>query len=102
MRDIDKYDTIFWQKVRAAEFADGSAEFPLILQIIDRVNVLPCSSANCERIFSQFNLNKIKLRNSLNSDTLKWILYGKSIIKSKSISHVDCKPMLPLMTKDIY
>ena len=53
--DMDKDGLTFWQKVRAVKFDDGSAEFPLILQIIERVNVLPHSSANCERMFNLSN-----------------------------------------------
>ena len=100
--DMDKDGTIFWQKVRAAKFADGSAEFPLILQIIDRSNVLPHFLANCERKFSQINLNKTKVKNSLSTDTVKGIFYGKRLIKKKSIWHVDYRPMLPLVTEDMY
>ena len=48
----------FWKKVRSLENTDNTPEFPLIMEIVDRIAVLLHSSANSERIFSKINLNK--------------------------------------------
>lgn len=92
-----------WKKVRQTVREDSSSEFPLLLQIVDRVDVLPHSSAASERIFSQINLNKTKLSNKLDNAALSGILYSKSLIKkSNGISNVDCKPLVKMMTNYMY
>lgn len=66
---------------------------------------LPHSSANVERIFSQVNLNKTKIRNSLDNETIVGILYSKDYLK---LNHSSCfdiaiKPnLLELFNSDIY
>lgn len=47
--------------------------------IFNYIFILPFSSANVERVFSTINNNKIKLRNRLNTDSLKGILHVKEL-----------------------
>lgn len=51
---------------------------------------LPHSSANVERIFSQMNLSKTKVRNSLKEGTLNGILSSKEVIGSDNSRKKSC------------
>ncbi|XKL60699.1 hypothetical protein PGB90_007756 [Kerria lacca] len=56
---------------------------PLLVEIFDRIRVLPISYAMIEITFSSINLNITKLRNQLSNETMKGILHGKSLIRDK-------------------
>lgn len=45
---------------------------------------LPHSSATVERVFSQMNLNKTKVRNALREKTLNGILHSKEVLGDNS------------------
>lgn len=51
---------------------------------------LPNSSANVERIFSQMNLSKTKVCNSLKEGTLNGILSSKEVIGSDNSRKKPC------------
>lgn len=72
---------IFWKKVIKTKRGDGSLCFPNLTKLIELVFTLPHSNAAVERIFSVINLNKTKIRNRLNSETLSGILHSKRIIQ---------------------
>lgn len=55
-----------------------------MMQTVDRVRLLPHTSAICERIFSTVNLNKTKLQNALGNDSLNGILLGKNLLKESA------------------
>ncbi len=105
-RDLETDIFNFWKKIQLYHNENGEVEFPLCLQIVQRVLLLPHSSANCERIFSEVALNKTKTRNKLSTESLNGILWGKSLVRKidnrKSILNINYKPMIPLFTKDIY
>lgn len=92
----------FWKKVAAEVRADDTPEFPLVLDIVRRVKTFPHTSADVERIFSTINLNKSKLRNSMENELLTGILHGKDFLQKKSLSDVKVQPLLPLMNSEIY
>ncbi|XP_065213012.1 uncharacterized protein LOC135840413 [Planococcus citri] len=86
----------FWGRVRQ----DGG--FPLLMEMFDRIRVLPISSAAVERIFSAINLNITKIRNRLSTETMEGILHGKSLIRDQLIYEIDCEPMLKYCDESIY
>lgn len=61
--------------------ADSRILFPVLSKFMKKVLVLPHSSANVERVFSQENLNKNKYRNRLSRDSMEGILYTKDYLK---------------------
>lgn len=103
--DLEADPDVFWKKVKSVQHADGSPEFPLINEIVENVTVLPHTSADCERNFSDINLNKTKIRNCLGTDTVTGIMHGKALIKNCGVGNVtsiDCKPMLQLFNQNMY
>lgn len=76
--------SIFWKKVSSIKLANNTPAFPTLCEFINNLMALPHSSANVERIFSQINLNKTKIRNSLETNTLAGILYSKYFLKNNS------------------
>lgn len=79
--------------------------YPLVLQIYDRIRLLPHTSADCERAFSDVNNNKTKLQNALDNESLCGILHSKQILKvSKNESCFDYsvpKNMLQMLNTSI-
>lgn len=64
---------------------------------------LPHSSATVERVFSQTNLMKTKVRNSLNTETLIGMLHAKSTFVNTSSDKFELTSAhLKLMTDRIY
>ncbi|XP_053699227.1 uncharacterized protein LOC128746206 [Sabethes cyaneus] len=75
---IDAHDAVtFWGKVLSIKRFSDSMAFPLLRELIPSLLILPHSSAAVERLFSQFNLNKTKIRNRIGTDTMK-ACYQKS------------------------
>lgn len=90
-------DTVFWRRVR------NDDEFPIMKQLIERVAVLPHSSATVERIFSCINLNKTKTRNRLSTETLIGLLHAKTVSSRDNPNHSTFRKMINLMNNtDIY
>ena len=89
----------FWIKVQRtiSADADGAQEFPLISDLVARIIVLPHSSATCERVFSQINLNKTKVRNKLSTQMITSLLYAK-----KLDVYGDYPEMFPHLTQNMY
>ncbi|XP_061389174.1 uncharacterized protein LOC133324344, partial [Musca vetustissima] len=62
--------------------------FPIITKFVRKIMVLPHSSANVERVFSQVNLNKTKSRNSLNKDSMEVTQYNlKKFLKNRDTTN---------------
>lgn len=81
-------DTIkFWAEVLKYKDACGNYPFLYLAKFAISLLCLPWSNAEVERVFSQVNLVKTKLRNRMNIDTLNSILcircsnINKSFIK---------------------
>lgn len=94
---IDNYEqdmSVFWKKIANRIMPDDQEEFPVINDIVERVSVLPHSSAMVEHIFRVINLNKIKIRNYLSTNILMGILHTKHLgndlyeIKSKEFMNM--------------
>lgn len=64
----------FWQEVSQYTDAGGQTPFSELVSLAFSVLTLPHSNAEVERIFSQVNIVKNKLRNRLKTDTLSAIL----------------------------
>ncbi|XP_058827037.1 uncharacterized protein LOC131687020 [Topomyia yanbarensis] len=76
-----KDPTAFWEKVLTMERCDGQLAFPALKVFIPCMLILPHSSASVERLFSAYNLNKTKLRNRLETETMRGILATKSYVR---------------------
>lgn len=73
----------FWENIKTVLNPDGTQRYSEITKLVEICLSLPHSSATCERLFSIINLNKTKIRNKLNTSTLRGILYAKTIIGDK-------------------
>ena len=99
--DINVYK--FWQKVGDLKKGDDSPMFPLLGNFMKKLLCLPHSSASVERVFSQVNLMKTKVRNSLNTESLNGMLHAKKTFENSSAHSFKVTPgHLELMTADIY
>lgn len=97
--------TEFWKKISEMKRCDSSLAFPILTNFIRNIMILPHSSANVERIFSQVNLNKTKVRNRLENDSLEGILYTKDYLKLKKSNCYDTEissNLLKMLNSDIY
>lgn len=85
----------FWEKIASVKSADGTEQrFPNLTRLVFNLLCLPHSSANVERIFSQINLNKTKIRNRLNTSTLSAIIHTKTLV-SKNNCNCSNFPIQP-------
>ena len=82
--DVTDDMTQFWFKVGMMKRGDDTAMFPLVSKLMKSLLCLPHSSAAVERVFSQVNLMKTKMRNQLNTSTLIGMLHAKDTYKSAS------------------
>jgi len=99
MSDEDEDETVsvrrFWKKVAQ------SKDFPILSDLVERISVLPHSSATVERIFSAINLNKTKVRNRLSVRTVSGLLHTKEL-ESQEIHFSDFEQMIKMMNSDMY
>lgn len=72
----------FWSEVLSTRRVGGEWAFPLLRRIIPILLSLSHSSVAVERIFSTYNLNKTKVRNSLSTASMKGILAAKEYVKT--------------------
>lgn len=77
-----KDTTKFWTEVKEYKDAGGNNPFQELSELALHVLVLPHSNADVERIFSQMNVIKSKLRNRMNLNTLNSILYIRTGLKT--------------------
>lgn len=90
LRNVDPRDLVemnitdFWKKISEMKSRNNTPLFPKLCKFVFNIFSLPHSSATVERIFSQVNLNKTKIRNKLSTDTLQGILHTKQLLKNKS------------------
>lgn len=71
----------FWCEVLNYKDAAGNNPFAELAAFATKLLSLPHSNADIERVFSQVNLVKTKLRNSLSTSTLNAILYVRFGLK---------------------
>ncbi|XP_055584769.1 uncharacterized protein LOC129737633 [Uranotaenia lowii] len=93
-----------WNQLLNTVSANGKCSFPLLRKLVFNFLIIPHSSASVERIFSQYNANKTKVRNRLATDTMDAILKTKSFVKTqgRSSSMQLSKAMKSKFTKSMY
>lgn len=104
-KNLDINLNTFWKNISEIKRGSSSCGFPILTKFVQKIMTLPHSSANVERIFSQVNLNKTKIRNSLKNETLEGILYAKDYLKMNSSNCFDviiAPELLKLMNCNIY
>ncbi|KAG5892418.1 hypothetical protein JTB14_003354 [Gonioctena quinquepunctata] len=84
----------FWACVANTKKGDDSEAFPNLSGFVKVSLCLPHSSAAVERVFSQISLNKAKIRNKLQPDTLSAILQSKRYLTNDNCYDFDIKPHL--------
>ena len=77
----------FWNLVDKTKSSDGKLMFEHLMVLVKYILILPHSSAAAERVFSQLNLIKNKLRNRLNILTIASALTIKEALKYKIIDY---------------
>lgn len=87
--DFNEEVFAFWENVFKIRKGDDTFYFPNLTKLVSQLLVLPHSSAAVERIFSQVNLNKTKLRNRLENNTLTGLLHTKRLIGDKRCFDYD-------------
>lgn len=71
----------FWTEVLTYKDAAGNNPFKELAEFVFRLLILPLSNAEVERLFSQMNLVKTKIRNRIHSDMLNAILTIRASLK---------------------
>lgn len=95
IRNIDFTDLVgqnfesFWQQCLSLKHESGQSAFPMLRKFMDIIFCLPHSSAAAERGFSAINLNKTKIRNKLENETLCGILHTKALLKNTNCYNFD-------------
>ena len=96
---FDKQDMVdpeeFWSKLDDITDGLGNPQFSTLCTFMKVLLCLPCSNVDVERIFSDLNNIKTKLRNKLHSSTVSSLLKCKQAIKQNG-SCVDFKPSLEI------
>jgi hypothetical protein len=109
LRNVDLSNLIdlnigeFWQRISYMKSGDDTSLFPLLCEFIFNLFCLPHSSATVERVFSQVNLNKTKIRNRLSPETLSGIMHTKQLLKNRTCFNFSIdNELLKKMDKTIY
>ena len=84
----------FLVMVQKMTCGDGTPKFPLLSKFVLLILLMPHSSANAERVFSQINLNKTKTRNRMDTSTLQGILYTKALVGDNTCFNFPMSPEL--------
>lgn len=74
----------FWNEVGKKCYADNTPMFNVLTNFVFNMLILPHSSANVERIFSQVNLLKSQQRNKLSTASISGLLHTKTFLALKS------------------
>ncbi|CAH0388168.1 unnamed protein product [Bemisia tabaci] len=89
----------YWKKVLQKKNYNGSLMFPNLKVVMYLLLILPFSNACVERIFSQVNLIKTALRNSMDNDTLDALLVVKYAVEAEfgnCINFEPCEDMISM------
>lgn len=95
----------FWKTISEIKRTDSRQVFPTLTTFVQKILVLPHSSANVERVFSQVNINKTKCRNRLEKESIEGILYSKDYLKLSKCNYFDItikSDILQMLNSDIY
>ncbi|XP_051798030.1 uncharacterized protein LOC127531856 [Acanthochromis polyacanthus] len=82
----------FWVEVLSYKDSSGDQAFKELALFALSLLAMPLSNADVERVFSQMNLVKSKLRNRMGQDTLSSILHIKYGLRRQGIC---CKDFIP-------
>ena len=99
--DVEK----FWMEVHDHTDASGENDFIDVGKFALSMLAIPVSNASVERVFSQMNLVKSKIRNRMQQSTLENILHVRAFMQRNSACCHEFTPtqeMLSLFTQDIY
>ncbi|KAK3863208.1 hypothetical protein Pcinc_030998 [Petrolisthes cinctipes] len=99
--DVEK----FCRKVYEHQDASGERDFREVAQFVLSLLSLPISNASVERVFSQMNLIKSKIRNRMQQKSLESILHVSAFMQRNDIccnKFVPSESMLSSFTQDIY
>ena len=95
----------FWFQISTITNNDEEYLFENISKLAKALLCLPQSSANVERIFSQHNLIKTRLRNKLCTKTAGALLHAKDMLKcfnaGNAISSTKWEPTKELLGKNL-
>ncbi|XP_050515456.1 uncharacterized protein LOC126890507 [Diabrotica virgifera virgifera] len=95
----------FWSNIENMQYGDGTPMFPVLSRFVFNLLVLPHSSANVERVFSDINLMKTDDRNKVSTTSIVGHLHTKNFLKTrKSSCHTVNFPkeILNLHNSDMY
>ncbi|XP_045488672.1 uncharacterized protein LOC123690069 [Pieris rapae] len=95
----------FWGAIGKMRDANGAPKYTNIANFAKALLILPLSNASCERIFSQVNLNKTKIRNRFQNKHVSALITTKEGIKEHGncISFKPTRNMIENMSsKSIY
>ncbi|CAF4809372.1 unnamed protein product [Pieris macdunnoughi] len=93
----------FWKKIAQMHLGDGRKIFPNLTLTVLSFMCLPHSSASVERLFSQINLTKTKLRNQLSTPVISGGLHTKNILKNSNCFNFEIKDqILQKLNKNMY
>lgn len=84
----------FYVHLKNAKNEDGSLKYDMLIKFAFCLMILPHSSACVERLFSQINLNKTKIRNRLSTEVLCGILHTKHFIGDQNCFDVKIESEL--------
>ena len=79
----------FWKLQLSKTDSDGTPTYPNLAKLVGSLLSLPHSNAAVEQIFSQLQLIKTDLRNSMTSATLVSLLHTKYGLKKAGVSAHD-------------
>lgn len=103
--DVTVEDEKFWMAVYHHHDAVGERDFKELGSFALSMLSLPFSNASVERMFSQMNLIKNKIRNRMQLKSLASILHIRAFMQRNGICCQEFAPtssMLALFTNDIY
>ncbi len=93
----------FWLSIKNAKLGNGDPMFLNVSKFMLNLLCLPHSSATVERVFSEINRMKKKLRNRLSTKTITGILHTKRLTKDKNCYNFALPTgIVYLMNSDMY
>ena len=104
---VDRQDSddfiVFWNGTEKILNGDGTLKYGVVYDLIKLIATLPHSSTAVERIFSQINLNKTKIRNRLETASVNGILFTKRLFREKpSYEYAILKKMVQKHNNSMY
>lgn len=93
----------FWVSVLKKKYNDNTPMFEKVSTFAIQLLSLPHSSTNVERLFSQINLIKTDVRNSISSATLPGLIHTKEYLNGKNCYTLPIpEELFKLHSKNMY